>query len=468
MNSPIVSCRFCQYHVAKFFKLIFDLKDNQFNPYHRTSVEELALDRDSLDGLVLTRLQEIINYACANSPHYRKAFSEWGVKPSQLQSFDDVRRFPYLTREDLKNSLESVTTHGERKGWTKSATGGTTCSPISYYRDQHTSLRRWADTTTMDAWYGRRLGDRVAYFWGAPQDFPAKPSLGSRLRNYTYMKSIFLPSAPLDEQIMQSYLQRLDQWRPLFLQAYPAALYEFCLFLQRRSRSLPYLKFASVTAEPLFNHQRELIESVLGFKVYDWYGSRELGRVASECEFHDGMHINEPSVYVEIEPDPALPEGCGHLIITDLWNRATPFIRYKTGDIARVIEGQCRCGRALKRIAGIEGRLVDTLLLPGGRRFPGISLTNRVIKDYSEIAELQVVQKTLDNFLLRYVKGPAFTAGSLDTLAGNLRQLLDVNVHVRFEEVSALPHSSSGKMRFVISEVSAVDRGGSIRERRND
>lgn len=444
------------YSTAKLFKQLFDLKDKQVNPYHRTSVEELALDRESLDRLALTRLQDILNYAYRNSCHYQRIFSEWGAKPSHLQTLDDIRRFPQLTREHLKNSLELVSTSGATEGWTKSATGGTTSSPIVYYRDQHTSWRRWADTATMDAWYGRRLGDRVAYLWGAPQDFPARPSLGARLRNLTYQKSIFLPSAPLDEQIMQSYLERLNKWRPLFLQAYPTPLYEFCLFLKRRGKGLPYLKNVSVTAEALHSHQRELIESVLGFKVYDWYGSRELGRVASECELHDGLHINEPCLYVEIEPDPALPEGCGQLIVTDLWNRATPFIRYRTGDIARMVSGECRCGRALTRIGGIEGRLVDTITLPGGRKVPGVSLTNRVIKGFAEVAELQVVQKSLDSFLLRYVKGPDFRAGSLDALAQSLRRMLDTPVTVVFEEVAELPHSSSGKMRFVISEVSPL------------
>jgi phenylacetate-CoA ligase len=447
-------------HKAEIFKKLFDLKDGQNNPYCFDSVIELKMDRASLDRITLKRLQNIFNHAYLNSRHYNKFFSDWNVTPSQLQSLDDIKRFPLLTREHLKNDLDLVTTTSDRHGWVKSSTGGTTSSPISYYRDQHSTWRRLADTASIDAWYGRNLGDRVAYLWGAPQDFANRPSLGMRLRNYTYLKTLMLPSAPLDDIIMESHLQRLDKWHPVFLQAYPTPLYEFCLFLKKRGKKILYLKNASVTAEPIYNHQRALIEEVLGFKVFNWYGSRELGRVATECECHEGLHINEPSMYVEVEPDPVLSNGCGHLIITDLWNRATPFIRYKTGDIARIIEGECRCGRALKRIAGIEGRLVDTVVLPGGRKVPGVSLTNRIIKDCTEVTELQVVQKTLVAFLLRYVKGPTFNSGSLEVLSLNLRQLLDYNVSVAFEEVVELPRSSSGKVRFVISEVSADTQVG--------
>jgi phenylacetate-CoA ligase len=315
--------------------------------------------------------------------------------------------------------------------------------------------RKNAFSDAIDAWYGRKIGDRVVYLWGAQQDFDAKPSLGTRLRNVTYMRRMMLPSAPLDEMVFERYLKKLEKWRPSFLQAYPSPLYEFCLFLKNRRRRMPYLKGVSVTAEPLYLHQREVIEEVLGFPVFNWYGSRELGRVASECERHEGLHIIEPNVYVEVEPDPALPDDYGHLIVTDLWNMATPFIRYRTGDVARMVNGECRCGRPLKRIGSIEGRLTDMVVLPGGRKIPGVSLTNRVIRDCSEIVELQIVQQTLTGFLLRYVKGPSFSPKSLESLEENLRVLLDADVLVSFAEVAELPHERSGKIRFVVSEISS-------------
>lgn len=440
---------------ATIFKILFDLKDRQLNPYVTASASDLKLDRASLDLVILKRLKTIVEFASTNSIHYKNKLADWNISYHNIHSLEDFKIFPKLTREDLKHHLDEVTVVGRRDAWVQSATGGTTSSPVPYYRDRLSSLRREADKVNIDTWFGRRLGDRVAYLWGAPQDFSSSPTIGMRLRNLTYQKSIMLPSAPLDDSIMGKHLRRLNEWQPTFLQAYPTPLYEFCLFLKRTGNRLPYLKNASVTAEPLYEHQRNVIEEVLGFRLFNWYGSRELGRVASECEYHDGLHINEPSVYVEVEPDPSLPDGFGHLIVTDLWNKATPFIRYETGDVARFLDGPCKCGRALKRIAGIEGRLVDTIKLPGGRKVPGVSLTNRVIKDWTEIAELQVIQKTKDLFLLRYVKGPKFSTDSLEVLAKNLKTLLDTTVTISFEELTKLPRSSSGKVRFVISE--AVD-----------
>jgi len=450
----------CSQNMSLIFKKLFDLKDGQINPYESVSVAELAYDRVSLDRIVLQRLQSITDHANRNSSYYKQLFADRYVVPSQIQSFDDFKSIPFLTRDDLKNNLELISTTSNRQGWVKSSTGGTTSSPISYYRDQHSTWRRIADTANIDAWYGRRLGDRVAYIWGATQDFTAKPTLGMRLRNYVCHRTLMLPSAPLDQTIMEQYLQRLDKWRPSFLQAYPTPLYEFCLFLRQVGKGLPYLKSASVTAEPLYSHHRELIEEILGFKVFNWYGSRELGRIASECECHNGLHINEPSVYVEVEQDRTLPEGCGHLIVTDLWNTATPFIRYQTGDIAKVVEGECSCGRALKRIASIEGRLTDMILLTGGRKIAGVSLTNRVIKDFSEINELQIIQKELTKFHIRYVKGPKFKASTLNSFKENFCGLVASDIVISFEELLELPREKSGKIRFVKSEI--TDLSGSI------
>lgn len=446
---------------GRLSSFLWSVKDRNRNPYNATAQQELAFDRKNLDALVFERLKRILYDAYHTSKHYKSLFEEWGVMPDDLKSFEEIKRFPCLTRAHLQGRLEEITVQGtDRSSWTRSATGGTTSSPVSYYRDQHSTWRRWADTTVFDTWYGRHIGDRVAYLWGAAQDFSVKPSFGMRLRNIMYQRSIMLPSAPLDDKVFENYLQRLDQWKPIFLQAYPSALYEFCCYLKEKNRSIPYLRGVSVTAEPLYTQHREVIESVLGLKVFNWYGSRELGRVASECECHNGLHINEPSVYVEVEKDRTLPDGCGHLIITDLWNNATPFIRYRTGDIAKVVEGECSCGRALKRIASIEGRITDMILLPGGRKIAGVSLTNRVIKDFSEINELQIIQKEQTKFHIRYVKGPKFKPTSLELLKENFCELVASEVAISFEEVFELPREQSGKIRFVKCEIE--DSGGSI------
>jgi phenylacetate-CoA ligase len=354
----------------------------------------------------------------------------------------------------LRESLPEIISGGKvLASWDRRATGGTTSSPVTFYCDKKALWKKDAYTQAMDCWFGKQIGDKIVFLWGAHQDFSGSPTLGMRLRNLAYQRRLILPSSPLDDEILRDYYSKIVEWGPSFLQAYPTPLYEFCLFLQKHRLKLPSLEGVSVTAEVLYQEQRHLIEETLGLRVFNWYGSRELGRVASECKLHDGLHINEPSLYVEIESDSSLPGDCGHLIVTDLFNRATPLIRYRTGDVARFVEGECPCGRSLRKISAVEGRLTDMIFLPNGRKVPGVSLTNRVVKNFEEISELQIIQKGYTSFTVRYVRGPKFSASSLEKFLVSFYDYIDTRVVVTFEEVHKIPIERSGKVRFVINEM---------------
>lgn len=442
-------------HISLIFATLFGSKDFDFSYFLTNKIRtELNLDRTSLDILCFNRLKSIIRHAQKTTKYYSKKFSEYGVNYNELKTFEDIKKFPVTTKDSIRKSLTDMFSGGYKKqSWSKSATGGTTSSPVTIYCNRKGLWHKNASSYAIDEWYGKMIGDRIVYLWGAPQDLPIKKSLEQILRNISYQHRLMLPSVPINDSILKSHCNKIIKWKPTFLQAYPTPLYELCLYMMKNKISFPFLKSASVTAEPLSPKQRELIESAFGFKLFNWYGSRELSRVASECEYHDGLHINEPSVYVEIEKNPDLPYDYGHLVITDLRNKATPLIRYKTDDIARWKVGSCKCGRALKRIASVEGRLTDLLILPNGKRFPGVSLTNRVIKSFKEISELQIVQRELTEFLLLYTRGPLFNNTSLEHLKKQLCTLLDENVDVTFKEVSKIPREKSGKVRFVINEM---------------
>lgn len=435
---------------ANFFSCVWGIKDQDLSQFLiKKGAKELSLNRADLDFLVLARLREIIHHAQKTSNYYAKTFLEQGVSFSDLDSIDDLKRFPCLTKENLRQSLPDIISGGKvLSSWKQSTTGGTTGSPLPFYCNNQALWKKNAFTKAFDLWYGRRTGDRVAYLWGATQDFFEGHTLGSKLRRLTYQHHLMLPSSPLDDEILNDYLKKLLEFKPAFLQAYPSSLYELCLFLKRKKVRIPTLRGCAVTAEVLEKSQRLSIEETLGFKVYNWYGSRELGRVASECVAHDGLHINEPSVFVEIEADSSLPDGYGHLIITDLINRATPMIRYRTGDIARFQNKECTCGRSLRKIENIMGRTTDLIVLPGGRK---IRMTNHC--DVRQLKEIQIVQKGQTKFLIRYVKGSEFTKYSLNDFESNFKLIAGNDIDFSFEEVGNIHREQSGKVRLVVSEL---------------
>jgi len=440
---------------SKLMNYMWKIKESDYSfVYKFFASKELNYSRSDLDIIILRRLKKIIKFAEENSIYYKKIFQEYGVTSNQIYSVDDIKKFPFLTRSMLRDELSSLVTNSRfMHRWSKIATGGTTSSPVEFYCNESALWKKNAYSDAFNSWYGLEPGFKTAYLWGAPQDFSYEKSLKAKFRNYSYSKRLMLPSTPLDDQIMENYYLKLRTWRPYYLQAYPTPLYEFCVYLNNNNLKIPFLKSASVTAEILTLQQRELIESVLGFKIFNWYGSRELARVASECEIHNGMHINEPCVFVEIEHVPTLPEGWGNLIVTDLLNYATPLIRYRTGDVAVLKNESCPCGRSLRMLSKIEGRIADMIILSNGKKIPGVSLTNRIVKDFRDFKELQIIQKDYSIFNVKYVKGNKFNSTSLDKFLLTFREYLSSDLVVNFEEVFKILPEKSGKIRFVKNEI---------------
>src|SRR6185436_11340307 len=145
----------------------------------------------------------------------------------------------------------------------------------------------------------------------------------------------------------------------------------------------------------LLPHERAVIERVFDVKVTDLYGCEEVGLIASECERHEGLHINAEQVLVEIlreDGTPAGPGETGAVVVTDLLNRAMPFIRYRMEDMAEAAAQKCSCGRGLPTLRRVVGRIADFLKRRDGSRVAGISLIENTLTKIPGIDQMQIVQ----------------------------------------------------------------------------
>jgi phenylacetate-CoA ligase len=185
--------------------------------------------------------------------------------------------------------------------------------------------------------------------------------------------------------------------------------------------------------------------------------------IAAECEAHQGLHVSAENLIVEIvvretnaagveTVRAAEPGEMGEVVVTDLHNRAMPFIRYANGDVASFAAGgTCPCGRTLPRLAEVEGRVTETLTDAAGNRVNGLVFNVIIAHLHDAIREFQVVQRRDRSITLRVVPGPQFGTLAETSLQDVWRRYLP-NVRFTLEKVERIDVRPGGKRRVVIVE----------------
>lgn len=396
----------------------------------------------------LRRIREIAKHAYDTTEYYRCIFDKIGLKHPQLLTWEDYSKIPVLTKDIIKlegHNLVSKT--WKLEDLRKTATGGTTSSPTPFYSDWESTYRKWSATSVFDGWLGSKPGMKVAYLWGASQDFIGTKTFKQKLLSLLIRRCMYLPGSPLDDDIMENYYQKLRRFKPFLLQSYPTPLDIFSDFLKRKSYSLT-IPAISCTAEPLLEQQKNTIIETFGQTPCNWYGAREAGRIATECQHHDGMHINAYCLRLDVKSSDYVEDGLGAVVLTDLWNLGMPLIRYEIGDVGCITEEQCPCGSHLPRLKEILGRVTDTFVNSRGQKIPGVGLTNRYIKDSLEIKSMQIIQHGINNFEILIVPAEEFTSTTKVWLQQKLDEFMLEPTGMRVTVVDQIPREKSGKVRF--------------------
>jgi phenylacetate-CoA ligase len=209
-------------------------------------------------------------------------------------------------------------------------------------------------------------------------------------------------------------------------------------------------------AEAVLPGDRAVLVSAFGPAVFETYGSRETMLMAAECEAHDGMHIQEENLVIEVLRGRrgAPPGEPGDVAITDLHNFGMPLIRYLNGDVAILAESKsCACGRSLAKVARVDGRRADTLIDRDGNGIPGVVFHVLFSDARREIVrQFQAVQLEGGAVVLKVVRGREFSDDAFEAIARRFSAYLrGLPFSVEFHETIA-PHTSSGKLKTIIAE----------------
>jgi phenylacetate-CoA ligase len=255
---------------------------------------------------------------------------------------------------------------------------------------------------------------------------------------------------------MAEFILRINEFRPDFILAYAEAIYQFTRFIEDQNIRVRSPKCIITSAGVLYPFMREKIQAVFRCPVYNYYGSREVGAIACECEEQNGLHVSDLTHYLEIlKPDgtPALEGEVGDIVISLMTNRAMPLMRYRIGDVGAIRRDVCPCGRSMVRLIYLAGRSSDMFIRKDGGAVHGEYFTH-LLYDIPAVRKFQVVQESLDEIVFRVIsRGVSIPLEREAEIRQKVELVLGGPLQVRFEYVNDLPATNSGKYRYTVSRV---------------
>jgi len=286
--------------------------------------------------------------------------------------------------------------------------------------------------------------------WGNP---PPRPGLRGRLRRALLEREFFLDTLRMNEDTLDAFALEVLKRRPTLMFGHAHSLYLFARFWRRRGHPSYSPRGIISTAMVLHPHERREIESVFNTHIFDRYGCEEVSLIASECEAHQGLHVNTDGVWVEILDDPRHPELPGRVVVTDLTNHGMPLVRYEVGDRGRLSDRNCPCGRSYPLLTEVAGRIADYLITPDGEYVSGISLTENFATLIPGVEQVQVVQDRRDHVILNLVPDPSFDDRSRARIHSLIAERFGGAMQYDIELLSRIEPEPSGKFRFAINRV---------------
>ncbi len=400
------------------------------------------------------RLKELFDFVYTRNDFYRHRFNQAGVHPDDIRVVEDVAKLPVLTKDEIRLYRQGMISRGYTvERLLKAKTGGSTGKALELYMTEECSELRNACARRHDQWTGWKPGEPVGAVWGNPV---VTGSFKDRLKSYLLGPYIFLDTMRITDETVQIFAREWERVRPSLLYGHAHSIFLLAEYIRRLDIDDIKPRGILSTSMTLMPHERTVIEQVFGVKVTDRYGCEEVSLVASECEYHTGMHMNIEHLFIEFIKDdgsPALPGEMGTIVVTDLMNHAMPFIRYRVEDMGVPSDDVCPCGRGLPLMEKVLGRTADFLVNSDGSRVAGISLIERVLTNNPGIYQMQVIQNAIDRFDVMLVRSP----GCDDVQALNQfeRDFQDIfpSARVVSHFVDRIMPEASGKYRFTICRI---------------
>lgn len=423
------------------------------------------LNQDEINRLQLKNLHALLTHAYRTVPYYHTVFKQRGLRPGDIKTVQDLNKLPVLNKADVrKNFTDLISKDFPTKQLIPYETGGTG-STLKFYITREKISWEVAAEYRAYGWAGYRLGDRCFMFWGSPKD------LSRHMFGYAHIakrvaglleRIVVVDPWVLSDENLSIFANMLKDFDPDVVRGYTGPVYIVAKYLLQNKIEDVRPKAVITSAETLFDPMRKTIESAFGCPVFDFYGSREVGAIAAECEEHCGYHITAENVVVEFlrENEHVSAGENGEIIVTGMRNYGMPMIRYNTGDVGKPSAEVCSCGRGLPLMRSVEGRTAQFLAVRDENSGKIIPIEAAVIEYVLfhlnlPLESFRIIQESLTHVVIKIVRDKGYSQEKTDFVVEHLRKYLGTSLEIEIEFVDTLSPLPSGKRSPFISKVKA-------------
>jgi len=415
------------------------------------------VSREEIEKLSRRKLKNLLLHSYNNVPYYHKVLQESKIVVGAQVRLENFSRIPVLTKQIIRKEGENLYSkdYKSRKHY-ENTSGGSTGEPVRFIQDAEYNQWNIATKLYFNTVLGKEPGEPEIKFWGSDRDIiEGSLTFKDRLINFLYNRRFF-NSYRLGEQNIKELIDLNNRFKPAGYWSYMESALELANYLSEHETEFHPPRIVISTIGPLTEETKQRIESGMKCKVYNQYGSREVGVVASQCKEQKGLHTFPWWNYVEVLNDRGEPaeEQEGDIVVTTLHNYSMPLIRYKIGDVAIAGGYRCACGRNTFTLKTVLGRILGYFRKADGSLAHSHFIVQALFfRDW--IKRFQVIQDKIDHILIRVelYENKKPPEQDIEDITRKTKILMGRDCQVDFEFVDNISRTPSGKFVYTLCKV---------------
>jgi len=409
--------------------------------------KNIRMPRADLDRLRLKLLRSQLIDAYKNIPFYRKAFKLRGLVPHNFKCIKEIRDYPVITRTDIQEEDSNFLSKKFKPGKVKqSHSSGSTGRPLWVSFDPATWIRKkYLSKLRSRIECGMKMNERVAIY-----DTESTEALTLRNQCKLLSNPLFKAKYFSIFRDTKNGIEELLQWAPQNIDSLPSHLFQLAIAMEQSQLKPNSLKRIFTSSEYIESNMRRYIQDRYAAEVFDIYGCTEIKEIAWECDRHNGYHINEDEVFLEIldGDKPAGWDEVGDIVITDLRNKAMPLIRYRIGDRGLLRPGLCSCGRTFALMVPSAGRSSDFIITPDGHKLSPYRFTTAIEK-INGLLQYQFIQKDVRSIIVKAIMSGKAGPQELREIKTRIQAVVAEPMDIKVETCKKIDMEQNGKFKVV-------------------